>query len=820
MSGGTVRVRYASSSLRQRKGAFAGTFAALLCAAALVCACGMLMDTGLRSTAKPQRYAGAPVIVAGDPASHFLKDLDKDKRKTKPNTSRRWIPAALADVVRDVPGVERVVVERAAPVVLPDGERVDGYGWESAALLLDPSESDAAPAARDEVVTDRAPVGERVRLVTSAGAATYAVVGSAPGLYFAETEAERLADAAGRSGQVSAIAVWPESAASAVEKAVRRSESTSGSSRPTTVGPYEPVESAVVATGDERGAVEFPTAASARAKLVSMGGALGGTSLIVAILAVAGTLALAVRQRERELAVLRAVGATPRQLRRLVGRETLLVATAAAVPGALLGLLLGRFLYGRFVALGAVPETVPLVVGPFPVLAAVAATVSAAWVAAWFSSRRISGLRPVAALGEASDEKRSRGRLRAIVGLVFAAGGVVLALVLTKVSTDAAAGPLAPLTALMGAAAVTLLAPLIARVGLALMTLPMRPLRGSVGLAGMNLRAASGRTAGILGPLTLMGALAGTLLFAQTTLQGAAEQEVREGTVADRVIGPAVPDDAARALRETPGVAAVTEVLRTRVRAVNTPYTVQGVTTDGLSDTLDLTVTAGSLDDLVEDTVAASEGTGLAVGDDLSVAMADGYPVTLKVVALYERGLGFGELTMAHALVAQHVDDPLGVALVSAPGVPDTQLQQAVAPYGLTLGAAVDTPDTTNDSTVNYIALAAIVGFAAISLVNSVAMTVTGRSRDLELLRLAGGTRRQVLRTLRWETLAAVMLAIVLAFAIAATTVTAYAAGMTGTPTPYVPPALAVAVAGSIAVLALIATSLPARALLRPPPGR
>ena len=44
--------------LRHRKAAFAGAFVALLCAAALVCACGMLLETGLRASITPERYAG------------------------------------------------------------------------------------------------------------------------------------------------------------------------------------------------------------------------------------------------------------------------------------------------------------------------------------------------------------------------------------------------------------------------------------------------------------------------------------------------------------------------------------------------------------------------------------------------------------------------------------------------------------------------------------------------------------------------------------------------------------------------------------------
>nr|BFE84263.1 hypothetical protein GCM10020093_068640 [Planobispora longispora] len=159
---------------------------------------------------------------------------------------------------------------------------------------------------------------------------------------------------------------------------------------------------AVVHTGDERGAAEFLDAEQARLKLISMGGALGGTALLVAVLVVVGTFALSVQQRHREIALLRAIAATPRQVRRLLGGEALVLGAVAGTLGSALGIGLGFWLRSRFVALGVMPENLRLVVSPFPVLAALAATVLAAWTAARVSARRTARIRPVEALGEAA----------------------------------------------------------------------------------------------------------------------------------------------------------------------------------------------------------------------------------------------------------------------------------------------------------------------------------------------------------------------------------------------------------------------------------
>jgi putative ABC transport system permease protein len=324
--------------------------------------------------------------------------------------------------------------------------------------------------------------------------------------------------------------------------------------------------------------------------------------------------------------------------------------------------------------------------------------------------------------------------------------------------------------------------------------------------------------ASVLGPLTLMIALSGTLLFARTTLDGAAETQAKDGTVADYVLGPAVPASALATVAEVPGVEAVTHVLRTRVRAVNSPYSVQGVTPGGLAKTIDMDVRQGSLDGFGPGTMAVRENLGMKVGDRVSFSMADGAKVTQRVVAVYRRGLGFGDLTLPYDQVAAHIDSPMGTVLVSAPNVPKDALSKAV-PAGVTVMGQTEAADRTSNTAINYLALGLIVAFAGIAMVNTLAMAVAGRARELALLRLAGATRRQVLRTLRWETLSVALVATILGTLIAFLTLTAYSSGMTGSSTPHIPPLGALGIIATATLLALLATTLPARASLRTPPA-
>ncbi|UBU15076.1 FtsX-like permease family protein [Nonomuraea gerenzanensis] len=636
------------------------------------------LETGLRGTVAPERYAGAPVIVAAD--QYVRETVDKGdgeaKTKAKPLAERAWLPESVVGTLRRTPGVSKVVAE----VTFPFGTYT-GHGWESAALT-----------------------------------------------------------------------------------------------------PF------TIARGREpRGSGEV---------------------------VVVGTFALSIQQRQRELALLRAVAATPRQVRALVGGQALVVGVLAGVPGAAAGVGLGLGLHAAFVALGATPANLPLVVSPFPPLAALLATVAAAWAAARVSARRLARIRPVEALGEAAIDDGRPARWRLVAGPVLLAGGVALTLVLSGLDTEAAATPVTMLTALLWTIAVTVLGPLVARMAVAVLgpllsdaarIIPAGKAGASGLLAARNLRATPKALAAVLSPLTLMVAMTCTILFAQTTMAAAAQEQAAAGIRADHVL----PGAAAEEIHQVPGVQAVTRVLRTSVRFGLDKYPAQAVTYD--PRTLDLGVVAGTMDGFGTGSVALS-GTaaahlGLRPGDRAELTLGDGTPATLKVAAVYARGLGFGDVTLPYELVRGHVDDPAGTLLVVAPGITLPEATAATASAGPA------------DPQVTFVALGLIIAFTAIAVVNTLAMATSGRARELAVLRLAGTTRRQVLRMLRLETLGAVLTSVVTGTAVALVTLAAFGAGMTGSAVPYVPPVAYGLVIAAATALALLATSLPARLALRTRPA-
>ncbi|MER5549603.1 ABC transporter permease [Streptomyces sp. NPDC002589] len=831
-----MMLRYALKSVRARKAGFLGAFLALMCAAALITACGTLLETGLRGAIRTERYAAAPVVISADQNVHqttaeHKKGKTKVKHKAKPVAERAWLPQSLEGGLTHVPGVARVVPELTflAEPLTPygTGDRTPyGHAWASAALTPYKLAEGSAPKAATDLVVDpwfagraHLKVGDRLTVQSTQAPRSYRISGiAAPttnvrhqtSLFFSTAEARRLA---ARPGQVTAFGMIPDRGTDTGRLRQAVAQALHGIS-------------AQVSSGDARGPVEFLDAAAARTRLVSIGGAMGGTSLLVAVLVVVGTFTLTVQQRYRELALLRAVAATSGQIRKLLGREALIVGAVAGTAGALAGLPLGSWLHGRFVSVGAVPATLQHTVSVFPPFAAVTATLAGAWASARVASRRIARIHPAEALAESRTEPTRPPRGRILAGLLLLSGGTVLVVSLTSLHTEPTSTPVTFLAVVVLVGSIALLGPLLVKAATLLLGVPLRRTGPGGGLATANLRGNAARLASVVTPLTLLIGMTCTVLFVQPTLSSAARAQAREGVRADWVVvaaGPGVPAEAARELRAHHDVA--TEVVRTTVRVGLDKYAAQGITPAGLTRTWDPGVTAGSLDRLNDHTVAvsqlAADHLALKPGSTLKLTLGDGTPATLTVAAVYAKGLGFGDLTFAHDLVARHVDNPLATSVLINTTRTQTQLAATLREFP---GVHVVSPQAVDhlqvdrqqaNAEVNYLAMGLVLAFTAIAVVNTLAVSVSERVREFALLRLAGATRRQVLRMLRTEALSVLSLATGLGSGIALAVLTAFSVGMTGRAAPAVTPLLYVAVVAVAGLLALVATALPGRAALR-----
>src|SRR3954469_18041116 len=186
-------LRLALLGLRGRRSTFAGAAVALFVAAVLVTACGVLLASAVRSAPTAERYAGTPVIVAGQQTIHHRVSNSGSENVLVPERVR--VPSALAARLVAVPGVRRVVDDVSVrPEVLgahgavpgPGGHDTLAHGWSSAALTPLTLRSGRPPARPGEVVVDRGiarrgdlRVGARVRLAGVEPARAVTVVGIA-----------------------------------------------------------------------------------------------------------------------------------------------------------------------------------------------------------------------------------------------------------------------------------------------------------------------------------------------------------------------------------------------------------------------------------------------------------------------------------------------------------------------------------------------------------------------------------------------------------------------------------------------------------------
>lgn len=241
---------------------------------------------------------------------------------------------------------------------------------------------------------------------------------------------------------------------------------------------------------------------------------MGGWTVVVVVFGIASTVTLVVRQRSRELALIRLIGAVPRQVRAMVLVETSAVALPAVVVGLVPGIGLGAFLLDRMVAVGVVDEPVRLAVSEATVAVGAVISLLSAVVAAVFAGRRAGAVAPVLALADASGAAAGgASRAKMIVGVAFLFIGIG-----SGVGTlFAADGPL--LAAVAGPACIgvaiglALLSPLVvAMLGRIAILVP-----SSVGrLAVRNLYARAADATTVVGALTLLVGVATGTLYMQS----------------------------------------------------------------------------------------------------------------------------------------------------------------------------------------------------------------------------------------------------------------------------------------------------------------
>ncbi|WP_354644194.1 ABC transporter permease [Kitasatospora camelliae] len=257
--------------------------------------------------------------------------------------------------------------------------------------------------------------------------------------------------------------------------------------------------------------------------LLVIAAAFGEIAVLVAFFVLVNALGYAVRQQHRELTLLRTVAATPRQIRALVRRQTVLLTAVAAPAGWAAGTAGARWFLGELTARRMAPAglharlTLPVAAGSalLALLVALAATALAA--------RRITRTAPAAALAESTTGTADRGSraglARTALGLIVLAGGGVLCTVIARQPAEKA-GQATLLVTLLLLAGLALCGPALARALAALLGPPARLAAPRAGwLAAANLRGHAHRLSAAVVPITLLTGFSGTMLLMTRTVE-------------------------------------------------------------------------------------------------------------------------------------------------------------------------------------------------------------------------------------------------------------------------------------------------------------
>jgi putative ABC transport system permease protein len=740
---------------------------ALALGVALIAATGLVLAANSQET-RPSRFGDDVVVVTSDtrlrPPDAGNPDADGVVLAAPPGLQ----PSTVEDLAT-LPGVGRAVVDHTVDLALLDAPALDetvprGHGWSSTTFGPYHLVAGRAPVGDTEAVVDGRLAGrDRVRVATPAGIETFRVVGvTGPAdttelvVFFTDTVAARLA------GRVDAVVLLPQpgTGADALAESVRGAH------------PDLPV-----LTGPAVRLAEPDPRAWAYEEAGTLLGMMAGISAFVTIFVVAGTFALAVAQRRRELALLRLVGATPRQVRRMVVAEAALLGVAATLAGLALAAPVGHVMVALLRTLDVGPARLTLTFNPLALIVASLIGMVVALLGVWVASRRTRRVRPVEALRDAAVERRRMTASRWFIGVVFLGGGVALLWAMANTQGDGrlSIALLVGQVLVIGAAA---LAPVFVPGLVGLVVRPLLRLGDvTVEVARANLRSQARRTAGVAAPVLVMVGLAGSLITATSTLEASSASELDAQTTAEVVVvptaGPGLTDAAVSSLRAPrSGVAGVAPVGRAHVHLVS-PGGIETITATVLpprpeaTGAVRYTVRSGSMADLHGDAVAATVdmagSRGWRVGDEVALHLDDGNPARLRLVAIVDGGISVPWLVLPADRVAGHTaawSTPYALVAL-APGADATGVARDLS-AGLAGVGATALPRRAWLATVRQgihddlrIGLVVILGMAgvytAIAIVNTLVMAVRERIRDLAQVRLVGATRRQAHRMLLWE---------------------------------------------------------------------
>jgi len=750
------------------------TLAAVTVGVAFVSGTYVLSDTMVK--AFDELYggltSGTDVVVHAEPP--FEADVTTTGGLLRP------LDESVVETVRDVPGVAAaegsvagfaLILDAQGKPIQPGGAPTFGTN-----IHVDRAMSGAGhvregrvPSGPDELVVDAQTadkagfhVGDQVTVIFERGRQTFTLVGI---VGFGETDSILGATLAGFDLPTAQHVLGKDGLVDEVD--VRAEEGVDAAALRDRIAEELP-DGVEAVTGEQAADDAVQSVRDALGIFTTVLLVFAGVALLVGSFVIWNTFNVLVAQRRREVALLRAVGATRRQVLGGVLVEAASIGLVSGALGLLVGVGLAIAIRSLLSVIGVdIPTTSPAI-DPRTVVVALAVglgvTTVAAVLPAWVAAR----VAPMEALRDVVPAGRGSGRLRHTAGwLVLATGATALA-VCAWIGNQRWWTVAATLTTFLG---LVFVGPSLARwlAGLAGHGRRGGAWRMAARNVGRNSRRAAATALALTIGLTVVAAVAVTA----ASLKDSVSEAVSGGNRSDLILEPAgagmgISSSVADLLRARDDVEDVVELREWGAQVDGRSTLVTGLDTVGLDQVIDLGVKTGRLSDLAPGRILVSstkaDDLGVVTGDTVVVSFPEGGSHEMLVAATFDKG---SLINASYIVSMPDFEDNVGsrldaaILMTSAPGIDADQakaaIERAVADYpNVTVNTPADITREARQSVdqllgiVTALLLLAVV-VAILGIVNTLALSVLERTRELGLLRAVGGTRAQVRAVVRRE---------------------------------------------------------------------
>src|SRR6478672_3710073 len=496
-----------------------------------------------------------------------------------------------------------------------------------------------------------------------------------------------------------------------------------------------------------------------------------GIALFVGSFIIWNTFTMTVTQRAREIALLRAIGATRRQVLRSLMIEAFVLGAVASAIGLGLGLAVAKGLKVLMDLVGFSLPSTSLQVAPSTIWVSLLVGTVVTVVAALVPARRATKVLPVEALRESTPGAEKPSGRRAVIGVAAVAAGAGAML---WALYGSAGMPVFGVGLLLGLVGVMVALPIVVRPLSTAIGLPLR-MRGLPGeLAEQNAvrnpRRTSATAAALMVGLTLVVSMS---VFA-SSLKASFGDVISEQTNADLFVTTASTQadgfspSVIAAVKSVPGVDQVSANGWGEARFAGAGSSFSAVDPTNAEEVMNLGVSQGAVGDLGKDGVVVSRAVAnrhsWSVGDEVRAEFAASGEHQLHVVGIYT---GKGWIGDDYILSIAEQNAFAGPSLVStglvtlAPGADQAQVQAAITdalaahPDAKVLDQAGFEKEASGfiDQLLTFVTVMLLLAvlIALLGIVNTLALSVFERTRELGLLRAVGMTRGQVRAMVRWE---------------------------------------------------------------------